>query len=137
MHSGGLVSAAPHLASWFARLPDSYMKQITLSVPGTASTGGTDDASFACYGAPAFRLNALPWDYSTYTWHTTRDTFDKIVFDDLKSNATLTAMLAYLAAEDPTLITREKRILAPDNQGKQQDWPTCTKPVRSWAENTR
>ena len=48
----------------------------------------------------------MNWDYGNYTWHTDRDTFDKIVFDDLKSNATLTAMLVYLASEDPTLIAR-------------------------------
>lgn len=30
-----------------------------------------------------------------------RDTFDKLVFDDLKSNAALVAMLAYLASEEP------------------------------------
>jgi carboxypeptidase Q len=30
------------------------------------------------------------------------------VFDDLKANATLTAMLVYLASEDPQMITRER-----------------------------
>ena len=30
------------------------------------------------------------------------------MFDDLRSNATLTAMLVYLASEDPQLITRER-----------------------------
>ncbi|MGE5146856.1 MAG: FAD-dependent oxidoreductase, partial [Candidatus Eiseniibacteriota bacterium] len=41
--------------------------------------GGSDNASFVCYGAPAFGLGATSWDYGTYTWHTNRDTFDKIV----------------------------------------------------------
>ncbi|MGH7620383.1 MAG: peptidase M28, partial [Gemmatimonadaceae bacterium] len=62
--------------------------------------------NFSCAGLPAFGLGALSWDDSNYTWHTDRDTFDKVVFDDLKSNATLTAMLVYLASEDPTMITR-------------------------------
>ena len=65
-------------------------------MPGFPAGGGSDDYSFACYGAPAFGLGALNWDYGNYTWHTNRDTYDKIVFDDLKPNATLTAMLAYL-----------------------------------------
>jgi hypothetical protein len=67
--------------------------------------GGSDDYSFGCYGVPTFGLGALNWDYSTITWHTDRDTYDKVVFDDLKSNATLTAMLAYLASEDPGRVT--------------------------------
>ena len=50
----------------------------------------------------------MSWDYGSYTWHTNRDTYDKIVFDDLRFNATLTAMLAYLAANDATTITRER-----------------------------
>ena len=59
------------------------------------ATGGTDNASFDCYGAPGFGLSSLGWDYGTYTHHTNRDSFDKIVFDDLKGNATIIAMLAY------------------------------------------
>ena len=50
-------------------------------------------------GAPSFRLQAAYDEYRQYTWHTNRDTYDKIVFDDLRNNATLAAMLAYLASE--------------------------------------
>ena len=53
-------------------------------------------------------LGAQPWTYGNYTWHTNRDTYDKIVFDELRGNATLTAMLAYLASEDPTMIKRDR-----------------------------
>ena len=53
-------------------------------------------------------MSSLGWDYGTYTHHTNRDSFDKIVFDDLKGNATIVAMLAYLASEDPSFITRER-----------------------------
>ena len=64
--------------------------------------------SFACWGAPAFGLGGTGWDYGSYTWHTNRDTFDKVWFDDLKGNATIAAMLAYLASEDPDKVTRER-----------------------------
>jgi carboxypeptidase Q len=43
----------------------------------------------------------LNWSYGTYTWHTNRDTYDKIVFDDVRSNAILAAIMAYQASEDP------------------------------------
>jgi hypothetical protein len=53
-------------------------------------------------------MGAVNWNYGTYTWHTNRDTYDKVVFDDLKHNATLAAMMAYLASEDPEFIKRDK-----------------------------
>ena len=68
----------------------------------TGNPGGTDGAVFACKGTPSFGLGAVGWNYGTYTWHTNRDTYDKIAFDDLKHNATLAAMLAYEASEDPS-----------------------------------
>lgn len=58
-------------------------------------------------GAPGFILSSLPWNYDTYTWHTNRDTFDKISFDDVKLNATFIAMLTYLASEDVVKMPRK------------------------------
>jgi carboxypeptidase Q len=112
MSGAGLPNAAEHIAEWLGKIPYELRNQITFSGPGVPSGGGSDDFSFSCRGAPAFGLGALPWDYGNYTWHTNRDTYDKIVFDDLRSNATLTAMLAYLASEDPRMITRERVDLA-------------------------
>ena len=77
---------------------------------GAPSGGGSDDASFICYGVPSFSIGGQAWSYENYTWHTNRDTYDKVVFDDLKSNATLTAMLAYLASEDTVRVTLERRV---------------------------
>jgi hypothetical protein len=68
--------------------------------------GSSDHASFSCRGVPAFNLEALDWGYRTYTWHTNRDSYDKLVFDELRANAILTAMLAYLASEDPDRLPR-------------------------------
>ncbi len=73
--------------------------------------GGSDFASFVAAGAPAFSLSSLDWSYGIYTWHTNRDTYDKIVFDDVKNNAVLTAILAYMASEDPETTSREKIVL--------------------------
>jgi Zn-dependent M28 family amino/carboxypeptidase len=108
----GLPNAAEHITRWIAKLPPTFQEQAKFNGAGFPAGGGSDDFSFACYGAPAIGLGALPWDYGNYTWHTNRDTYDKIVFDDLKKNATLTAMLVYLASEDPSFITRERVDLA-------------------------
>jgi len=104
----GLPNAGEHMQQWLSKLPQEFQTQIHYNGVGAPATGGTDNASFDCYGAPAFGLSSLGWDYGTYTHHTNRDSFDKIVFDDLKGNATIVAMLAYLASEDPSFITRER-----------------------------
>lgn len=117
MSSSGFTSAAESLARWLTRVPDDITRHIELRFPGTPSGGGSDHASFLCHGAPAFFLRSLSWNYGTYTWHTNRDTFDKVVLDDLRNNATLAAMLAYLASEDPERVSRERRTLP--------GWPAC------------
>ena len=132
MSPGGLVGAGPVLRRYLSEIPSQLTQYINYSEPGFPSGGGSDNASFACYGAPAFGLNALSWDYGNTTWHTNRDTYDKVVMDDLKHNATLVAMLAYLASEDPTFMPRERLTQMPVNPrtGQPQTWPTCQKAIR-------
>jgi hypothetical protein len=113
----GLPDGGAHMQAWLAKLPQEFQQQVRYTGVGAPATGGTDNASFDCYGAPVFGLGAVGWDYGSYTHHTNRDSFDKIVFDDLKSNATLAAMLAYLASEDPTFITRERTDLTAAGAG--------------------
>jgi hypothetical protein len=134
----GLVGAVPQMAAWMTALPTELSGELKLQIPGAPGRGGTDNASFICYGAPAFGLGSLPWEYFSYTWHTQRDTYDKIFWDDLRQNAVLTAMLAYLAADDPATVPRDRRDLAPDPTTKQpQSWPECTPAARSTKESTR
>lgn len=108
MDASGLVDGDVHLRGYLAKLPTEFQQQITYGGPGVPSGGGSDNASWACAGLPGFSLGSLNWNYGNETWHTERDTYDKIVFDDLKANATLTAMLVYLASEDSTMIGRER-----------------------------
>ncbi len=130
----GLTGASGHFARWLSQIPTDITRYITFQFPGTPSTGGSDQASFICAGAPAFSLGALSWNYGTYTWHTNRDTFDKISFDDLKNNATLTAMLVYLASEDPDRVPRERRSVMPTRGGREMPWPTCQPARRDWSQ---
>ena len=136
--TSGLVGASTNVAGWLSKLPTEITQKFTtVAFPGSPSSGGSDNASFICYGAPAFNLGSLNFDYGTYTWHTNRDTFDKIVFDDLKSNATLVAMLTYLASEDPNTVPRDRRIMPPTAAGAPGEWPTCQTPPRKSSESTR
>jgi hypothetical protein len=140
MSASGYPVASGSLARWLSQVPSELTRGVNFQFPGMPAGGGTDHASFDCAGAPGFGLGSLNWDYFLYTWHTTRDTFDKIVFDDLKANAVLTAMLVYLASEDREPVSREKRSVFPTRPGfgpggpEATSWPTCTPPPRNWNE---
>ena len=130
----GFTGAGAFFRRWLSQMPNEMSRQISLVDPGTQDRG-TDHFSFACHGAPAFELSSVGWDYEAYTWHTNRDTFDKIVFDDLNYNARLIAMLAYLASEDPERVPRERAASPTDPKtGKPSPWPACIPPARNWAQ---
>jgi Zn-dependent M28 family amino/carboxypeptidase len=135
----GFADAGPSVARWISRLPLELTDSLTLENPGLPGPGGSDYATFDCRGVPVFNLISTDWNYDTYTWHTDRDTFDKISFDDLRRSATLVAMLAYRAAEDAEQMSREQRTVFPvdPDTGERTAWPTCEPPRRSWAEYLR
>jgi hypothetical protein len=109
-----------------------------MDFPGMPAGGGTDHSSFDAAGAPGFGLGSLNWDYFSYTWHTNRDTYDKLVFDDMKNNVVLAACLAYLASEDPEFLTRERRSMPVDKAtGKTQEWPPVKEPNREGGRNNK
>ncbi len=137
LSGAGLSDMGRHLKSWYGKLPAFYTDSMSDNVVSwsfqdrpTGNPGGTDGAVFACYGTPSFGMGAVGWNYGTYTWHTNRDTYDKVVMDDLKHNATLAALMAYFASEDPEFIAREKSpgtwpVNWPENCGKA---PRVTRP---------
>jgi hypothetical protein len=127
----GFLNAGAHIARWISRVPPEISQHITLEFPGVQNNRGSDHSSFVCAGAPAFRLQSAYDEYRQYTWHTNRDTYDKIVFDDLKNNATLAAMLIYQASEDPERVPRDRSVLPPDPRtGTPRAWPDCFPPRR-------
>ncbi len=132
MSSQGYVEAAGSLARWLALVPSEVGGFVDLEVPGSPGGGGSDYASFMCHGAPGINLSALGWDYSDHTWHSNRDTYDKLVFDDLRNNVVLTASLAYLAADDPEFVSRARRtIISGGRGGGVGRWPTCSPAERA------
>jgi hypothetical protein len=128
---GGFLHSYEYLTRWLEAVPEDIRKHIETDFPGSPSRGGSDYAAFLAAGAPAFSLSSLGWDYNDYTWHTNRDTYDKIVFDDVRGNAILTAILAYKASEDPDRTSRERIVLPKSRRtGKQGTWPTPRSPER-------
>lgn len=132
----GFLHAYEYLGRWLSAVPENISKHIETTFPGSPGGGGSDYASFVAAGAPAFSLSSLNWAYWNYTWHTNRDTYDKIVFDDVRSNAILTAVLAYMASEDPERTSREKSVLPVNKEtGKPREWPSKRAPTRLGGQN--
>ena len=131
INGAGFLQSYDYMSRWLRAVPDTIRKNIETTFPGWPARGGSDNASFVAAGAPAFSLSSLSWNYWNYTWHTNRDTYDKIVFDDVKSNVILTAILAYMASEDDSKTSREQVILPIDDKtGERQKWPTPRVPER-------
>lgn len=141
----GFAEAGSHFARWFSAIPPEITQHIELDIPGLPESGGSDHMSFLCVPAPSFRFQSDYPDYRQYTWHTGIDTFDKIVFDDLRNNATLAAMVAYMASEDPERVSRQtvelptQRPEGPmrvsrrtQNAPSIGQWPQCRTPSRSF-----
>jgi len=119
----GFLHAGQHVSRWISLVPRAISEDITLDFPGPQTFRGTDHLPFLCAGAPAFLLSSFGGDYTPYTHHTNRDTYDKIVFDNLKENATLVAMLAYAASEDPERVPRDRAVLPIDpDTGEPRKW---------------
>jgi carboxypeptidase Q len=127
----GFNQAEAQVQRWLDRMPREIADTVNFTSP--MQEGGSDHSSFSCRDVPFVRLQANYPDYRQYTWHTNRDSFDKISFDDLRNNATLAAMLMYLASDDTEKVSRVRDPLPPDAQGRVPQRPACGTPRRSYA----
>ncbi|WP_293788601.1 M20/M25/M40 family metallo-hydrolase [uncultured Pedobacter sp.] len=128
----GFAKSKDYITRWLAAVPDTIKNQIKTTFPGTPGAGGSDFASFVAAGALGYSLSSTSWDYGTYTWHTNRDSYDKLVFDEIRSNVILAAIMVYMACEDPERTSNEKATDLPVNErtGKPATWPVQTKSNR-------
>ncbi|MEJ1240518.1 M20/M25/M40 family metallo-hydrolase [Chryseolinea sp. T2] len=127
----GYLHAYDYITRWLSKVPDEYKTDLVTTFPGTPGGGGSDFASFVAAGAPGFSLSSLSWAYGTYTWHTNLDTYDKIVFDDVRNNAILAAILVYQACEDPNKTSTERSVLPFNTRTNQPGkWPELRKATR-------
>ncbi len=132
----GFLNSYEYLGKWLNPVPAEIRSEIKSNFPGTPGGGGSDYASFVAAGVPAFSLSSLSWAYGTYTWHTNRDTYDKIVFDDVQKNAILTAILVYMASEYPVRSSRIKSVLPVSQRtGETMTWPEQRQPTRKGGVN--
>ncbi len=68
--------------------------------------GGTDSTSFNWAGLPGVNLSQDPIEYSTHTWHTNLDTYERVLEGDLRQCVIVVASLAYHLAMREEMLPR-------------------------------
>jgi hypothetical protein len=68
--------------------------------------GGSDNGAFAVAGLPGIGARQDNIEYSSTTWHSNLDTYERIIPDDVMKNATITASLMLGLANRDELLPR-------------------------------
>lgn len=98
----GNENARATFRAWFKPFEKWGAQTITIR-----NTGGTDHQSFDAIGLPGFQFIQDPIEYGNRTHHTSMDLYDKALEPDLKHNATITAALAWAAANSSQKFPRK------------------------------
>jgi len=69
-------------------------------------TGGTDSTSFNNAGLPGVGYSQDPFDYNTYTHHTSFDTYERIYEPDMREAAVEEALTLYALANADQMVPR-------------------------------
>ena len=70
------------------------------------STGGTDSTSFNNAGLPGIGYSQDPFDYNSYTHHTSFDTYERIYEPDVREAAVEEALTLYALAMSDQMLPR-------------------------------
>lgn len=70
------------------------------------NTGGTDSTSFNNAGLPGIGLSQDPFDYGTFTHHTSYDTYERIYEPDMREAAVEEALTLYALANADQMLPR-------------------------------
>ena len=93
IYTQGNEGAIPIFEEWLKPLNDLGATTVTIR-----NTSGTDHQSFDGVGLPGFQFIQDPLAYDARIHHTTMDTYDHTVKDDLVQSATVMAAFVYNAA---------------------------------------
>jgi len=72
------------------------------------NTGGTDHLSFDRVGVPGFQFIQDPLEYGFRTHHSSVDTYERLVMEDLRQAATIIAWTAYTIANRDEMMPRKQ-----------------------------
>jgi carboxypeptidase Q len=90
--------------------------------------GGSDNTSFSQAGLPGIGMGQDPIEYGTNTWHTNLDTYERILEDDVKKDATEVAWAVYQLAMRDDLLTRYTKDTMPPKPTEPTAAPTPASP---------
>jgi Zn-dependent M28 family amino/carboxypeptidase len=93
IYTQGNEKVKPIFTEWLAPFKDMGASTVTVS-----NTGGTDHQSFDAIGLPGFQFIQDEIEYSTRTHHTTMDSYDHLIADDMKQISVIVASFVYNAA---------------------------------------
>jgi carboxypeptidase Q len=100
----GHEAMRPIFEQWFAPFRDLGVTTTTIR-----DTGATDHLVFTRVGLPGFQFIQDPLNYESETHHTSADTFDHVVAEDLKQASAVIASVVYHAAMRPERLPRRPR----------------------------
>ena len=92
--------------------------------------GGSDHTSFSQAGLPGIGMGQDSIEYSTHTWHTNLDTYERILEDDVKKDAIIVAWSVYQLAMRDDLLPRFARAEMPAKPPETPAQPS-TAPTRT------
>ena len=88
--------------SWAQLLP----RDLDFHTISARGTGATDHVSFYSKGLPGFQFVQDWLEYFALSHHSTSDTYERVLPDDVKKNAVTVASWVYLTANHATLLPR-------------------------------
>jgi hypothetical protein len=107
----GNEALRPVFSRWLMPFREFKVGQTTYnaSTVTASNTDGSDFLSFDAAGLNGFDFIQDDMEYETRTWHSSQDTFDRLVEDDLKEAACIVAAFAYNAATMDGKLPRKQR----------------------------
>jgi Zn-dependent M28 family amino/carboxypeptidase len=99
----GHEAMRPVLEGWLAPFRDMGVTTVSIR-----NTGGTDHLSFNAVGLPAFQFIQDPLDYGSITHHSSMDTWDHAVPEDLMQASAVIASLVYETANRKEMLPRRE-----------------------------
>ena len=124
----GLTVFGPSLAATILR--EAIAPFTDLGVLGATTTrsrqrGNSDHTSFNEVGLPGISVQQDPLQYTSYTWHTNLDTYERIVEEDVKKSAIVIAAAVYhLAMRDAPLPRFTKEQMPPKGEANREQTQT-------------
>ena len=99
----GNEAMRPVFETWLAPFRDLGVTTVTIR-----NTTGTDHLSFDAVGLPGFQFIQDPLDYGTITHHSSMDTYDHAIPEDLMQASAVIATVVYEAANRKEMLPRRE-----------------------------